>query len=146
VRQAICQPVVVEFFGTNTGGGLRPSDQVCLAGGLLGVRRRNFITLLGGAAAWRLAAWAQQRAVPVIGILSAQSAELDYKDVTVRCLKETGYVEGQNVAMEYRYAENQYDRLPALAADPRSGDRSRHRRSARGEGSDHDHTDRLCRR
>ena len=75
---------------------------------------------LGGAAVWPLAAWAQRSATPVIGFLGAQSAELDYKNVTVpflQGLKETGYVEGQNVAVEYRWAENQYDRLPALAAD-----------------------------
>jgi putative ABC transport system substrate-binding protein len=63
---------------------------------------------------------AQQAAVPVIGFLSGQSADDDYKNLTVpffQGLKETGYVEGQNVAIEYRWAENQYDRLPALAAD-----------------------------
>ena len=84
------------------------------------MRRRTFIAGLGSAAAWPLTARAQQAAVPVIVFLSAQSAELDYKDATVpflRGLKETGYVEGQNVAIEYRYAENQYDRLPAPAAD-----------------------------
>ena len=84
------------------------------------MRRRDFIAGLGSAVAWPVVARAQQAAVPVIGFLSAQSAELDYKDATVpflRGLKETGYVEGQNVAIEYRYAENQYDRLPALAAD-----------------------------
>jgi hypothetical protein len=62
----------------------------------------------------------QQPAMPVIGFLSAQSAEDDYKDRIVpflQGLKETGYVEGQNVAIEYRYAENQLDRLPALASD-----------------------------
>ena len=82
------------------------------------LRRREFIPGLGGAAAWPLVARAQQRAVPVIGFLSPQSA--DDKNVTFpffQGLKETGYVEGQNVAVEYRYAENQYDRLPALAAD-----------------------------
>jgi putative ABC transport system substrate-binding protein len=63
---------------------------------------------------------AQQRALPVIGYLGAQSADDDYKNVTVpflQGLKETGYVVGQNVAVEYRWAENQYDRLPALAVD-----------------------------
>jgi putative ABC transport system substrate-binding protein len=58
--------------------------------------------------------------MPVIGYLGAQSAADDYKNITVpflQGLKETGYIEGQNVAIEYRYAENQYDRLPMLAAD-----------------------------
>ena len=85
------------------------------------MRRRDFIAGLGSAAAWPVVARAQQPALPVIGYLSAQSAEVEYsKLVTVRFfqgLKETGYVEGQNVAVEYRYADNQLDRLPALAAD-----------------------------
>ena len=83
------------------------------------MRRREFIAGLG-AAAWPVVARAQQPTMPVVGILSAQSAELDYKDVTVpvlQGLKETGYVEGQNVVVEYRYAEDQFDRLPTLAAD-----------------------------
>jgi putative ABC transport system substrate-binding protein len=84
------------------------------------IRRREFIAGLGSAAAWPLAVRAQQPAMPVIGFLRAQSADDDYKNVTVpflQGLKETGYVAGQNVALEYRYAENQPDRLPALAAD-----------------------------
>src|SRR6516164_5827861 len=84
------------------------------------MRRREFIAGLGSAAVWPLAARAQQAATPVIGFLSGQSAEVDYKIITVpflQGLKETGYVEGQNVAVEYRYAENQFDRLPGLATD-----------------------------
>jgi putative ABC transport system substrate-binding protein len=84
------------------------------------MRRREFIAGLGSAAAWPVVARAQQAAMPVIGFLSPQTADDDYKYYTVpflQGLKETGYVEGQNVAVEYRYADNQYDRLPALAAD-----------------------------
>ena len=84
------------------------------------IERREFIAGLGSAAAWPLVARAQQQALPVIGFLSAQSADDDYKNFTVpflQGLKDTGYVDGQNVAVEYRYAENQIDRLPALAID-----------------------------
>ena len=84
------------------------------------MKRREFIAGLGSAAAWPVVARAQQPTMPVIGYLSAQSADDDYKDHTIpflRGLKEAGYVEGQNVAVVYRYAENQSDRLPALAAD-----------------------------
>jgi putative ABC transport system substrate-binding protein len=83
------------------------------------MRRREFIAGLGSAAAWPAVAQAQQPAMPVIGWLSSQSAEDDSNRTVpfIRGLKEAGYVEGQNVAVEYRSAENQYDRLPALAAD-----------------------------
>jgi putative ABC transport system substrate-binding protein len=84
------------------------------------MKRREFIAGLGSAAAWPIVARAQQPVMLVVGFLSAQSAEADYKYFTVpflQGLKETGYVEGQNVAIEYRWAENQVDRLPALAAD-----------------------------
>jgi putative ABC transport system substrate-binding protein len=84
------------------------------------MKRRTFIAGLGSAAAWPVVARAQQPAAPVIGYLGTQSADDDYKNLTVpflQGLKESGYVEGQNVAIEYRWAENQYDRLPALAAD-----------------------------
>jgi putative tryptophan/tyrosine transport system substrate-binding protein len=83
------------------------------------VKRRQFIAGLGSAAAWPVVARAQQAAMPVIGFLYAQSAD-DSRNFSVgilQSLRETGFVEGQNLAVEYRYAENQYDRLPALAAD-----------------------------
>ena len=83
------------------------------------MRRRQFIAGLGSAVAWPVAARAQQSGMPVVGYLSAQSAD-DSKNFTVavlQSLKESGYVQGQNVAIEYRWAENQPDRIPALAAD-----------------------------
>jgi putative ABC transport system substrate-binding protein len=84
------------------------------------VKRRTFIAGLGSAAAWPVVAWAQEKSLPVIGYLGTQSADVDYKNYTtpfLQGLKETGYVEGQNVAIEYRWAENRPDRLRALADD-----------------------------
>ena len=83
------------------------------------MRRREFITLLGGAAAWPMAARAQQAGMPVIGFMSSASAApwahlvAAFRD----SLKAIGFVEGQNVAIEFRWADGQYDRLPMIAAE-----------------------------
>jgi putative ABC transport system substrate-binding protein len=86
---------------------------------MFGMRRRDFVALLGGAAAWPLAVHAQQTAMPVIGFLGASTPETNLERMRAfhLGLKETGYVEGDNVTILYRWAQNQVDRLPDLVAD-----------------------------
>jgi putative ABC transport system substrate-binding protein len=82
------------------------------------IGRREFITLLGGAGvAWPLAARAQQPAMRVVGYLSGREANDNLEAAFHLGLKEAGFVEGQNVRLEYRWAQGQYDRLPALVAE-----------------------------
>jgi putative ABC transport system substrate-binding protein len=83
------------------------------------LRRRDFVTLLGGAAAWPLTARAQPLTVPEIGYLSSARPDPDGSNMRAfrQGLSETGYIEGRNLAIEYRWADGQYDRLPALAAE-----------------------------
>jgi len=83
------------------------------------MRRREFITLVGGGVAWPFAALAQQPPVPVIGLLNGQSAD-DYSYLVAALrlgLQDTGFVEGQNVAIEYRWAEGHEERLPTMAVE-----------------------------
>jgi putative ABC transport system substrate-binding protein len=83
------------------------------------IRRRDFITLLGGAAAWPLAVRAQQAVIPVVGFLSGRSPADSVAEIGGfhRGLAETGFIEGKNVAIEFRWADGHYDRLPALASE-----------------------------
>ena len=87
--------------------------------GTNGIGRREFFAQLGGAAAWPFAARAQQPAMPVIGFVSARSAEASVRDAAAfhKGLSKTGYVEGQNVAVEYHWLDGQFSRLPSLMAD-----------------------------
>src|SRR5450432_4151030 len=83
------------------------------------MQRRDFVTLLGGAAVWPLTAQAQQSPLPVVGFIRDGSADASARFAASfrKGLNETGYVEGQNVTVEYHWLEGQYDRLPALMAD-----------------------------
>jgi hypothetical protein len=83
------------------------------------VKRRDFIALIGGAAAWPLAARAQQAAMPIVGLVSIRSADVSARNVAAfrKGLNETGTIEGQDVMVAYHWLDGQYDRLPAVMAD-----------------------------
>jgi putative ABC transport system substrate-binding protein len=81
------------------------------------MRRREFLTLVGSAAALPIAAHAQQAKMPTVGVLSPSKREGDLLEAFTRSLRQAGYVEGQNIAFEYRFADDRFDRLPALASD-----------------------------
>jgi hypothetical protein len=115
------------------------------------IRRREFITLLGGAAvSWPLAARAQQPAMPVIGYVSALSPQpnLYLLEIMRRSLAEAGFVEGRTMAIEYRWAEGHYERLPILAAELASRQvalivAKPNASGTGGQGSHREHTHRL---
>jgi putative ABC transport system substrate-binding protein len=96
---------------------MQPFDSTRLSDCFLYMRRRDFITFLGGAAAWPLAARAQQGRVATVGILFSSSREALAVAPLRKGLSEMGFVEGRNLTIEYRFADDYYDRLPALAAE-----------------------------
>ena len=82
------------------------------------LKRRDFLTLLGGATAtWPLAARAQQAAMPIVGFVNSGSSVVSWSNAFRNGLNETGYIEGQNVTVEYHWLEGQFDRLPSVMAD-----------------------------